>query len=80
MVSQTKIDDTFLVCQFCINGCTSPYCRDGTLKKAGMLFYIREYIPFKIVQIKPPSDHFEDFLCKLILKEKVAAFLFLRCK
>ena len=62
MVSETKIDDTFLVCKFFINGCTTPYCRDGTLKGGGMLFYVREYIPSKIVQVKPPSDHFEDCL------------------
>ena len=40
-----------------------------TLKRGGILLYVREGIPSKIVQVKPTSDHFEGFLLKLILQK-----------
>ena len=49
MVSETKIDDTFLESQFLIKGFSKPFRLDRTARGAGTLLYIREDIPCKYI-------------------------------
>ena len=48
LVSETKLDDTFPVGQFCIDGYSTPYRFDRTSHGGGILFYIREDIIFPL--------------------------------
>ena len=48
LVSETKLDDTFPVGQFYIDGYSTPYHFDRTSHGGGILLYIREDIPSKI--------------------------------
>ena len=47
LVSETKIDDTFPLAQFCVEGYSTPHRLDPTCKGGGLLLYVREDIPSK---------------------------------
>ena len=49
MVTETKIDESFPTSQFIIPGFTSPYRFDRTKDGGGILVYIREDIPSKLL-------------------------------
>ena len=51
MVTETKIDESFPTSQFIIPGFTSPYRFDRTKDGGGILVYIREDIPSKLLNI-----------------------------
>ena len=51
MVTETKIDESFPISQFIIPGFTSPYRFDRTKDGGGILVYIREDIPSKLLNI-----------------------------
>ena len=51
MVTETKIDESFLISQFIIPGFTSPYRFDRTKDGGGILVYISENIPSKLLNI-----------------------------
>ena len=52
MISETKIDDSFPSKQFLIDGFTAPYRLDRNGSDGGILVYIREDIPSKLI----PTD------------------------
>ena len=49
LISETKLDDSFPSAQFLIKGFSAPYRVDRNSKGGGLLFYIREDIPSKIL-------------------------------
>ena len=49
MISQTKIDDSFPVGQFLIEGFCTPYKLDRNSKDGGILLYAREGIPSNLI-------------------------------
>ena len=51
MVTETKIDESFPASQFITPGFTSPYRFDRTKDGGGILVYIREDIPSKLLNI-----------------------------
>ena len=51
MVTETKIDESFPTIQFVIPSFISPYRFDRTKDGGGMLVYIREDIPSKLLNI-----------------------------
>ena len=51
MVNETKIGKFFPTSQFIITGFTSPYRFDRTKEGRGILVYIREDIPSKLLNI-----------------------------
>ena len=51
MVTETKTDESFPTSQFIIPGFTSPYRFDRTKDGGGILVYIREDIPSKLLNI-----------------------------
>ena len=50
MISETKINDTFLDSQFLIQGFSVPYRLDRAAKEGEILLYIREDIPSKLIK------------------------------
>ena len=50
LISETKLDDSFPSAQFLIKGFSAPYRVDRNSKGGGLLFYIREDIPSKILR------------------------------
>ena len=51
MVTETKIDESFPTSQFIISGYSSPYRFDRNKDGGGILVYIREDIPSKLLNI-----------------------------
>ena len=51
MISETKIDDSFPVGQFLIEGLCTPYRLDRNSKGGGILLYAREGIPSNLITV-----------------------------
>ena len=51
MISETKFDETFPCRQFYIEGFTPPYRLDGNCHRDGILVYVREDIPSKLIEM-----------------------------
>ena len=68
MVSETKTDDSFPLTQFLIEGFTAPYRLDWNWSGGGILVYIREDIPSKLI----PTDfsNREGFFLELNFRKK----------
>ena len=67
LVSETKIDDSFPENQFIIKNFRRPYRLDRTNRGGGLLLYIREDIPSKLVRIE---DNYEAFFVEINLKKQ----------
>ena len=68
MISETKIDDSFPLTQFLIEGFTTPYRLDRNGSGGGILVYIREDIPSKLI----PTDfsNREGFFLELNVRKR----------
>ena len=60
-VSETKLDGTFPVGQFNINGYSTHYPFDRTSHGGGISLYIRENIRSKSLKFEPLQNNFEGF-------------------
>ena len=59
MISETKIDESFPKSQFLIKGFSDPFRIDRNVHAGGILLYVREDIPTKLLSIEPiPSKCF----------------------
>ena len=70
MISETKIDDTFLGLQFSIENFSVPYRLDRTAIVGGILLYIREDIPSKRIKTAKFDESFEGFFIEISLRSK----------
>ena len=51
MISETKLDESFPIAQFLIKGFSTPFQLDRNSQGGGILLYIREDIPSKLLFI-----------------------------
>ena len=59
MISETKIDESFSKSQFLIKGFSDPFRIDQNVHGGGILLYVREDVPTKLLSIQPiPSECF----------------------
>ena len=59
MISETKIDNSFPKGQFLIKGFREPFRIDRNIHGGGILFYVREDIPVKLLFVEPlPTEYF----------------------
>ena len=70
MISETKFDDSFPQGQFLIEGFPSPFRFDRNKTGGGILLYVREEIPAKVLSHDFPTA--ESFFVEIILHKKVA--------
>ena len=76
IVTETIFDESFPTSQFIIPGFTSPYRFDRTKDGRGILAYIREDIPYKLLNISYIESDIECFGIKSELtKSKMACYL-----
>ena len=67
LISETKIDSSFLTAQFHIEEYTTPYRLDRDMHGGGLLLFIREDVPFSLLN----SDiSIEGFFIELNLRKK----------
>ena len=71
LISETKLDDSFLSAQFKIEGFTTSYRYERSDKGGGFLLYIREDIPSRLLQCKSQYNIASLFV-EINLKKKVA--------
>ena len=55
MISETKLDDSFPKAQFLLHGFSASYRLDRNSKGGGILLYIKEDIPSKLLSSKPKT-------------------------
>ena len=65
IIQETKVDNTFPVSKFLIDGFNSPYRRDRTSLGGGLMVFIREHIPAKKLKI---SQQIEGIFIELNMK------------
>ena len=68
MISETKLDLTFLSDQFTVEGYAAPIRFDRNCRGGGILLYIREDIPARLLTTSLPKD-FEGFFVELNLRK-----------
>ena len=70
LVSEAKLDDTYPVGQFYIDGYATTYCFDRTSHSGGILLYIREDILSKFLKSEPVQNNFEGFFVEINVRKK----------
>ena len=68
MVSETKLDSSFPEGQFLISGYSSPYRLDRNCRGGGIMLYVREDIPSKLLLID--NQPIEGFYIEINLRKK----------
>ena len=68
LVSETKLDDTFPLQQFAIDGYSDPIRLDRNCHGGGLIFFTRDDIPYKVLPHSLPTD-VEGIFLELILRK-----------
>ena len=68
MISETKIDASFPIGQFLSNGYSTPFRLDRNVHGGGILLYVREDIPSKLLIVK--ENLIEGFFVEINLRNK----------
>ena len=69
MISETKIDNSFPISQFTMTGYSIPFRLDRTSHGGGMLLFVTEDIPCKIIKTDCNAG-FEGILVEISLRKK----------
>ena len=69
MTSETKLDETFPAAQFSLQGFCDPYRFDRNRNGGGIMLYIREDIPSRLIE-KKLRNNSEYFFAKINLRKK----------
>ena len=67
-ISETKIDDSFPIANFLIDGFSQPYRIDRNSSGGGIMLYVREDIPSNLLKVE--SLPIEGFYVELKLRSK----------
>ena len=70
LIFETKLDDTFPLNQFILERCTPPYSLDRTTHGGGLMLFVREDIPSKLITIINPSGNVENTFHEINLRSK----------
>ena len=69
MISETKLDETFPAAQFYLQGFCDPYRFDHNCNGGGIMLYIREDIPSRLIE-KKLRNNSEYFFVEINLRKK----------
>ena len=61
LISETKIDNTSPVCQFCIPGYSEPFRLDRTENGGVIILYVKEHIPCRMLSKFNFEEEIETF-------------------
>ena len=70
VITETKIDNSFLANQFLISGFSKPFRLDRNRRGGGILLYIREDIPSKDLLLHNLPDDIEGMFVEITLRKK----------
>ena len=68
MISETKIDASFPIGQFLLNSYSTPFRLDRNTYGEGILLYVREDIPLKLLLVE--ENLIESFFVEINLRNK----------
>ena len=68
LISETKLDDAFPLNQFILEGFTPPYRLDRTEYGGGLMLFINEDTPFKLLPNVNPSGNIENIFVEINLR------------
>ena len=77
LISETKIDNSFPISQFTMTGYSIPFRLDRTSHGGGILLFVREDIPCKIIKTDCDAD-FEGIFVEINLRKKMVTLLYLQ--
>ena len=69
IITETKLDSTFLSSQFCIFGFSKPFRFDRNRKGGGVMVFIREDIPCKELFLHKLPNDIEGIFLELNLRK-----------
>ena len=75
VITETKLDDTFLTSQFLVTGFFVPYRLDRNRNEGGIMIFIRDYILSRVLTKHVFPDDIEDLFIELNFR-KVKWLLF----
>ena len=70
MISETKLDESFPVSRFLIPSFENPIRLDRSSSGSGIMLYIKEGIPFKLLKSSALSANREAFLVEVKINKK----------
>ena len=70
MISETKLDSSFPVNQFLIDGFSPPYRLDRNADVGGIMLYVREDIPSKPLSNNDTDNEIENIFVEINLRSK----------
>ena len=70
LLSQTKLDDSFPTGQFSLNGYSKPYRLDRSSNGGGILLYVRDDIPSRLLPDYKIKDNLELFFVEVNIRKK----------
>ena len=70
VITESKLDDTFPVGQFIIDGFSPPFRVDHNKNSGGVIIYVREGIPSMELKSHPGTINFEGIFLKLTLRNR----------
>ena len=70
LLSETKLDETFPLEQFLISGFAKPLRLDRNSKGGGIMLFIRDNIPFRLLKPGNLSSNTEAFFTEINLRKK----------
>ena len=74
IISETKLDESFPVSQFLIPGFEEPIRLDRSSSAGGIMLYIREGIPFRLMKSRGLSTNTDAFLVEVKINKKNGFF------
>ena len=70
LVSETKLDDSFPSAQFLMSGFCKPYGLDRYSNGGGLMLYIREDIPSRLLTEYKPPENVECLFVEINIRRK----------
>ena len=65
LIPQIKLDDTFFLSLFVLEGLSPPYRLDGTKHGGDLMLFVREGIPSKLLPNTNPSGNLENIFVEI---------------
>ena len=69
IITESKLDDTFPINQFIIQGFAPPFRADSNKNGGGVIIYVREDIPSREMTVHPTAINFEGIFFEINLKK-----------
>ena len=70
LVSETKVDPSFPSNQFAMDGFSFPFRLDRNSLGGGIMLFVREEIPSKLLSEYKPNSSVENIFAEIILRSK----------